>query len=47
MTVPVYVVAAVMVIVWAMWSDKMHNRSLPLIAGCTISAIGWGVGLAL
>lgn len=46
MTVPIYAVAAVMVIVFAVWSDWMHNRSLPLIAGCTISAIGWGVGIA-
>jgi len=46
MTVPIYCVASVMVVLWATWSDWMHNRSLPLIAGCTISAIGWGIGIA-
>jgi hypothetical protein len=46
MTVPVYSVAAVMVIVWAYVADYLHNRSLPLIVGCGLSAVGWGIGHA-
>lgn len=46
MTVPVYVVAAVLVLIFAYFSDRLQCRTLFLILGCAISAIGWGVGLA-
>lgn len=44
MTVPIYIVAAFMVVVFAVFSDRLHNRSAFLMGGCVISAIGWGIG---
>jgi uncharacterized BrkB/YihY/UPF0761 family membrane protein len=44
MTIPVYIVAAICVIIFAFLSDKTKNRSAFLILGCTISAIGWIIG---
>lgn len=46
MTVPVYVVAAILVLIFAYFSDKLQNRTLFLCLGCGMSAIGWGIGLA-
>lgn len=46
MTVPIYIVAAFMVVVFAYFSDRLQNRSEFLIGGCVISAIGWGIGHA-
>ncbi len=47
MTIPVYVVAAICVLVFAFLSDRMQQRCLFLGIGCTISAIGWIIGLTV
>lgn len=46
MTVPVYVVAAVCVLIFAYLSDRFQNRTFFLCLGTAISAIGWGFGHA-
>ncbi|CAO1620631.1 unnamed protein product [Parajaminaea phylloscopi] len=46
MTVPVYTVAAIVVLIFAWFSDKYQNRTFFLCLGCGLSAIGWGIGYA-
>lgn len=41
MTVPVYIVAAIFVLIFSFFSDKTKNRTAFLCLGNTIAAIGW------
>ncbi len=47
MTIPVYIVAAVCVLIFAYLSDRFQQRCLFLGLGCLISGIGWLIGLTV
>jgi len=46
LTVPVYIVAALLVVVFAWAADRFENRSAGMIVGTAISLVGWAMLLA-
>ena len=47
MTIPIYVFAMVMTLVFAFWSDKVQQRTPFIMAGFTIAAVGFIAQLAI
>jgi hypothetical protein len=43
LTVPVYIVAALLVVVFAWGADRFENRSAGMIAGTSLSLVGWAI----
>ncbi|KAI0696771.1 MFS general substrate transporter [Cerioporus squamosus] len=46
LTVPVYLVAVIMVLVWGVWSDHIQMRAPFVFAGLAFSAIGYGINIS-
>ncbi|TFK86322.1 MFS general substrate transporter [Polyporus arcularius HHB13444] len=46
LTVPVYLVAVIMVMVWGVWSDHVQMRAPFVFAGLALSAIGYGINIS-
>ncbi|RPD60521.1 MFS general substrate transporter [Lentinus tigrinus ALCF2SS1-6] len=46
LTVPVYLVAVIVVMIWGVWSDHVQMRVPFVFAGLALSAIGYGINLS-
>ncbi|KAI0708284.1 MFS general substrate transporter [Earliella scabrosa] len=46
LTVPPYVIATITVILWGIWSDRLKKRSPFVLAGFSLSLIGYAINLS-
>ncbi|KAI0767792.1 MFS general substrate transporter [Fomes fomentarius] len=46
LTVPPYIVATVIVVVWGVWSDRIGRRSPFIIAGLSLCMVGFAINIA-